>query len=135
MNLKKLLPIGKADALFFFSLGLAVVLLILAAVFVNIWLLIASLLPMAYGFFRLYSPDRGVRSKENTFFIRICAFPVEKCVALWGRVRGAQKEKATEEMSVRVCPKCGAKLRFTHKTGTFSITCPRCRHRFRVELS
>lgn len=133
MDLKKFLPTGKADALCFFALGVTVLLFLLGALLFNLWLLLIALLPAAYAFFRLYSPALGARKRENAVFCRICLFPVEKVTALWRKLFLGKKE--TDKKKVRLCPDCGAKLCFEHKTGSFHITCPRCKCRFRVDLS
>lgn len=129
MKLKKLWPVGQADGLFFFCLGLGSILLLLGLLLFNLWVVASAALPLGYGCFRILSRNLSAREKEDASFqkaYRYCKKKVKKA---------ADVLSYDEENLMRVCPECGEKVYFDECDGVFYTVCPMCGSRFLVDFS
>ena len=129
MKLKKLLPAGRADLLFFLALGVGIFLLILGAFLLNLWVLLVAALPVGYALFRIYSPNLQAREKENVALRKFCGFCIKKVKKLL-IVLLYENTGAT-----RACPECGAEICFDERAGVYYTTCSKCGCRFLVDFS
>ena len=129
MKLKKLWPVGRADLLFFFCLGVGAFLLLLGLYLFNLWVVSFAALPVGYCLFRIFSHNLRARKEENVKFdkaYRYCKKKVKRAVECLSY---------DEESVVRACPECGEKIHFDEREGVFYVTCPKCGCRFLVDFS
>ena len=129
MKLKKLLPAGRADLLFFLALGVGIFLLILGAFLLNLWVLLVAALPVGYALFRIYSPNLQAREKENIAFRRFCDICKEKAKKL------VIITFCEEVNPTHACPECGGQICVEEREGVFYTKCPQCGCRFLVDHS
>lgn len=113
---KWILPFDRVDGLSVCLLTCFLLLLLLGGIFQSIWLLLFGLPFAVFCIFRLVSPNRPARKKENAAFL-----------SLLGRKSRRAKQK---DKNICTCPDCGARLGVEKKTGHFTVTCPRCNTRF-----
>jgi len=116
------------DLLFVCTLGVLAILLLLAAVLHNVWLLLAAVPLEAWLVFRVFSRNLAARAKENQVFCRILFAPVRF-------VRRIFRKLFPDRRHVRVhCPACGAQLRLVNQSGDFTVTCPKCGAKFPIHI-
>lgn len=116
-----------ADQLYYFLLGLYVVLLIVN-LFARSWILsIVLWLTVIVLIFRAMSRNFSARRHENELFMKA-----------WGPVQrwfGRCKQRLGDRThAYRVCPHCKANLRLPRKKGKHTVPCPRCGTRFDVRI-
>ena len=120
---------GSLDAFGKFTLGAALVLLVLAAFTTRLGAIggifdTLGLLALIYTYFRVFSKNIPKRYEENNRYLAYAdkvrhAFSVEKDVM-----------KQRKEYHVYKCPGCGQRLRIPHGKGKIEICCPKCNTRF-----
>ncbi len=111
--------------------ALLVLYLILALVnaFVGSWIvyLLATALAV-YAVFRMLSRDLYARRRENAWYLR-----VENAIKGFFRLqRNKWRDRKTHVY--RKCKECKSVLRLPRERGKHTVRCPRCQHRFEVNI-
>ncbi|MBP3436326.1 MAG: hypothetical protein J6K61_00255 [Clostridia bacterium] len=115
------------DALFFFLLICALVLLILGTALLNVMLLAVAVLPMGLCLFRLLSGNLPRRRRENRLFLSVLTLvPLRRYIQ-------KRKEKNTPYLYC-TCPSCSSRLRLKRQSGDFTVTCAACKYRFSIHI-
>lgn len=86
----------------------------------NIFLGIAAIALILYGFFRMVSEDTEARSAEN-----------ERFVEMRKRFVGADFRKNDDGYAYFRCPNCGQMVRVPRGKGRIEIRCPKCGTKFK----
>lgn len=78
-----------------------------------------------YGIFRIFSRNEAKRANENAHW-----------VAFWEKIKTELRQFYTRIKYIRKykyfkCPECKARLRLPRKVGEVTVTCGKCKHRFK----
>ena len=107
-----------------FWILLTLVLLILN-MFTRIPLLyLLALVPLGYGYFRMFSRNISKRSSENYAYLQ----KTERIRAWFGKMK--RRIVQSRDYHIYKCPSCGQKIRVPRGKGKICITCPKCRKEF-----
>lgn len=142
-----------SDSLSRWSLGAAIVVLVITMFLPNPILMAISYALLFYSIYRIFSSNIPVRKQENE---RFDAF-LDRC-AFWrkgrkgptgddGSASGASTRKTSSSRSAKgssgsaessdkmriTCEQCGQALSVPKGRGTLKVTCPKCNHQMRVE--
>lgn len=83
---------------------------------------------MVWSFFRMFSRNIYARNKENLKFLSIKGKIASFFKLTFDRIRDVRSK------AYKRCPHCKAIVRLPRKGGAHSVTCPKCRSRFRVKI-
>ena len=111
--------------------ALLILYLVLALVnaFIGSWIvyLLATTLAI-YAIYRMLSRDLYARRRENAWYLRR-----ENAVRdLWRLQRNKWRDRKTHVY--RRCPACKSTLRLPRQKGKHTVRCPKCQHRFEVNI-
>ncbi|MBO5897719.1 MAG: hypothetical protein J6R04_01780 [Clostridia bacterium] len=98
-------------------------------VFVTSWIVYAVACAVAaYALFRIFSRNLYARRRENAWYLRI-----ENGIKGFFRLQRNQwRDRKTHVY--RRCKACKSVLRLPREKGTHTVRCPRCQHRFEVNI-
>ncbi len=140
MNIKQRLMnfmIGRngVDQLGKFSLGVALVLMVITMFTHQSIIYILSLAALIYSYFRMMSKNVSKRYLENQKFVGL-GYRVKNFFTGMGKKANYQKSKAVYDREQRklykifYCPSCKQKIRAPRGKGKICITCPKCKMEF-----
>jgi len=112
------------DALGWFLLGLAVVLLLLSGFFLRDTLNIIVLLLLFIINYRMFSRNINRRSRENQIFLSY------KSKIKYFAQKQKYMFKQRRIYHIYRCPGCSQKIRIPRGKGRVQITCPKCKTQF-----
>jgi hypothetical protein len=97
--------------------------------FVASWILYAVACAVAaYALFRIFSRNLYARRRENAWYLRI-----QNAVKdAWHLQRNKHRDRKTHVY--RKCKACKSVLRLPREKGKHTVRCPKCQHRFEVEI-
>lgn len=112
------------DALGKFTLGAALVLMLISTLFRSSTLNLLSFLLVALCYFRMFSKNYTKRFEENQRFLEI----KRRAEGIFRRERSYLEQRRTHH--IYRCPSCGQKIRIPRGKGKICITCPKCHEEF-----
>lgn len=87
-----------------------------------------QLLVLGLMFFRMFSHNVVMRSKENRVFLKFWG-PVKNWVTLQ-----VKKIRERKDFKYLKCPYCKAQLRVKNQKGKHGVRCPKCGDKFEVTI-
>ncbi len=83
---------------------------------------------LIYMTYRVFSRNLSRRRRENEIFLKVWRPVKDFCKLQFHRVRDVRTSV------YRKCPHCKAVLKFPRRRGKHTANCPRCAHRFDVQV-
>ena len=116
------------DALYRATMVLTFVFLVLNIILPSPIFYFLSLAFAVVSFYRAFSKQHAKRGAENQKYLAFRNKLEKKLMQIKNRVRDRNTHR------YRACPSCRTMLKLQKKTGTMTVTCPKCHTTFQVTI-
>lgn len=116
------------DPLYRALIGLYLALLVLNLFFRQPLLFYGAGTIALLAFFRVFSKNHARRAAENQAWLRLSSRWRKQGLLFINRIRYYRTHR------YRACPSCRTMLKLQKKTGTMTVTCPKCHTTFQVTI-